>query len=73
MHDVFEKHKPIYELYEKCGEIVNFYPEIQNELLTAYHHFDPYYKYNSRCGVCVAEFLHKAYQRYFKSISEIFE
>lgn len=70
---IFYKHKGINDLYEKCGEIINFYPEIQKELLSAYHYFDPYYTYNSRCGVCVAEFLHISYRAFYKSLNEVFE
>lgn len=67
----FADHRPIYDLYCKCGEIVNFYHGIQKQLLEIYkQHADPNYHYNNRCGVCVAEFLHTAYTWYLKQIGE---
>ena len=71
--EVFEKHKHIYDLYAKCGEIVNFYTNIQDELLNAYKEFHPHYRYNNRCRVCVAEFLHESYKWYFKQIDEVWQ
>jgi hypothetical protein len=71
--DALMKHKKIYDLYAKCGEIVNFYPEVQDEVLKAVQVFDPHYHYNSRCPICVAEFLHHAYHNIlFKTINEPF-
>lgn len=65
----FADHRHIYDLYAKCGEIVNFHHGIQNELLRIYREYnDANYHYNQRCPVCVAEFLHTVYNWYLKQI-----
>ena len=63
---VLSKHKHIYDLFQQTGEIVNFYHEIQNELLDAYQLIDPHYSYNRSCPACVAEFMVTIY-RWYKS------
>ena len=65
----FATHRHIYDLYAKCGEIVNFHHAIQKELLDIYVKYaDPHYRYNSRCPVCVAEFMHTSYSWYLNQI-----
>ena len=68
---VFAKHKHIYDLYYNSGELVNFYHDIQNELLDAYREaHDAYYNYNRTCPVCVCEFITKIYRWYEQQISK---
>ena len=64
-------HKHIYDLYTKCGEIVCFHHHIQAEVLEAYRSYDPHYRYNSSCPVCVAEFLNTAYKWYESEINKL--
>ena len=67
---VFAQHKHIYDMFSRSGEMVNFYPHIQAELLQAYREAeDAHYSYSSNCPACVAEFLVKIYQWYDKKIS----
>ena len=70
---VFEKYQHIYDLYAKCGEVVNFHKHIQDELLEAFRVHDPHYRYNSKCPVCVAEFLHNIYSWYKKQIDSVWQ
>lgn len=63
-------HKHIYDLYMKCGEIVNFHHHIQAEILEAYRSHDPHYHYQNTCPVCVAEFLVTAYKWYNNEINK---
>ena len=66
---VFADNRHIYDLYAKCGEIVNFHQGIQNELLRIYKQYgDANYHYNQRCPACVAEFLHTVYTWYLNEI-----
>lgn len=55
----------------KCGEIVNFHHHIQAEILEAYRSYDPYYRYENNCPVCVAEFLVIAYRWYESEMTKI--
>lgn len=55
------KHKHIFDLYEKTGEVVSFSHEVQNEVLEAYRVYDPHYHYQRTCPVCVAQFLNTVY------------
>jgi hypothetical protein len=50
------------------GEIVNFWHDVQNEILEAYRVEFPHYHYQRTCPVCVAEFLVKVYTWYEKQI-----
>lgn len=61
---VYAKYKPIYDLFAVSGEIVNFSPDKQTELLEAYRIDFPHYSYNMNCPACVAEFLTLAYRHY---------
>lgn len=64
-------HKHIYDLYIKCGEIVSFHHHIQAEVLEAYRSYDPNYRYQNTCPVCVAEFLNTAYKWYESEINKL--
>lgn len=66
--DVFTKHKPIYDLYAKTGEIVNLHSHIRNEIVNAYKLAHPNYHYNQNCDTCVAEMLHTTF-KWYESIS----
>ncbi len=63
---VFDKHRHIYDLFERSGELVNFHHEIQSELLEAYREGtgDHHYNYPRHCPACIAEFLTKVYKWY---------
>ena len=61
---VYAKYKSIYDLFVISGEIVNFSPDKQMELLMTYRIDFPHYSYNMNCQACVAEFLSKAYRHY---------
>ena len=43
------KHKSIFDLYVKTGEIVNLHPHIRDEIVKAYKTEFPHYSYNSNC------------------------
>lgn len=61
---ILKKHKHIYDLFIKTGELVNFHLDIQNELLGIFKKRKPFYDYNRRCAACVAEFLVHVYSEY---------
>src|SRR6056300_1679182 len=58
------KHKHYYYMLISCGELVNFYPDVQNELLAVYRLKEPHYDYNRKCPACVCEFLVNLYKLY---------
>lgn len=58
------KHKGIYDLYVKTGEIVNFHSHVRKEVVDAYKVHDPHYHYNDACSVCIAEMLVTIYRWY---------
>lgn len=62
-----ERHLPIWHLYNKSQEVVNFYPHIQSELVKVIHdEFDPYYHHNASCGECIKQLLITVYKWYDK-------
>ena len=65
--ETFARHRHIYDLFDRSGELVNFHHHIQAELLEAYRELvDPYYRYSNTCPVCVAEFITTIYRWYDK-------
>ena len=67
--DILERHKPIYDLYIKTGEIVNFHHHIQAEIVSVYKEENPHYTYQNTCPACVAEMLHTVYKWYLSKIN----
>ena len=61
---ILAKHKHIFDLYEKTGEIVNLHPHIREEIVSAYKVEFPYFHYNSNCSACVGEMLYTIYNYY---------
>lgn len=68
--EILERHKPIYDLYMKTGEIVNFHHHIQAEIVSVYKEEYPHYTYQSNCPVCVAEMLHTVYRWYLNKSNQ---
>lgn len=58
---VLLKHKHIYDLFEKTGELVNFHADIHNEVIEAFKVDNPHYHYNRNCPACVCEMLKDVY------------
>ena len=61
---VFAKHKHIYDLYYKCGEMVGLSPEVRNEIYNAWLEVEPGATVYMRCPACVAEWLVRVYKWY---------
>lgn len=62
-----EKHYHYWELFNRSGELVNFWIEVQNELVNVYRaELDPYYHHNGSCPVCVTDFIKRLYTHYDK-------
>jgi hypothetical protein len=59
---VLLKHKHIWELYYRSGELI-MAPEVLGEIIAAYRNIDPYVTVNTRCSACVAEFLKRVYAK----------
>jgi len=62
------KHKHIYDLFEKTGEVVNFHQDIRREIVDAYKVHNPYFHYNDNCQACVTEMLSIIY-RWYKQVT----
>jgi hypothetical protein len=58
------KHKHYHDMIVNSGELVNFWDDVQNELLEVYRLKEPHYNYNRRCPACVCEFLVNLYKLY---------
>lgn len=69
--DVLEKHKHIYDLYMKTGEIVNFHHHIQADIVSVYRLENPNYSYQKTCPACVAEMLHTVYKWYLNKSNQL--
>ena len=63
---ILSKHKHYYDFYMKTGEIVNFWHDVQKEILNAYLVEFPHYHYQRTCPACVAQFLVEVYTWYNK-------
>ena len=61
---ILSKHKHIFDLFVKTGEIVGLYPHIKSEIVQAYRVYDHTYKFNERCNACVGEMLTTVYRYY---------
>lgn len=61
---ILSKHKHIYDLFARTGEIVGLYPHIKAEIVNAYRVHEPGYKFNERCNACVGEMLTTVYRYY---------
>ena len=64
------KHKHIFDLYEKTNELVNFYHDIQKEIVDVYKVYHPYYHYNNNCLSCVVEMINTIYWWYNQIINQ---
>ena len=66
---VFAKHRHIYDLFNRSGEMINFFGDIQDELLIAYREAtgDVHYNFTRTCPACIAEFLCRVYNWYDKN------
>lgn len=62
--EILSKHKSIYDMFTKTGELVNFAPHIRSEVVNAYKMVDPYYHYNDRCQACIIDMLMTIYRWY---------
>ena len=67
---VLSKHKHIWDLYDLTGEIVNFHVHIRGEVVEAYRHWHPHYRYNDGCSACIAEMLNIVYRFYNNKMNE---
>lgn len=65
--EVLSMHKHIYDNYLKTGEVINFHPHIQQEIVDAYKVEHPYYVYNHRCYSCIVDMLVTIYRWYEKA------
>lgn len=63
---ILAKHKHIFDLYEKTGEIVNLHPHIRDEIVNAYKVDFPLFHYNPNCAACTGEMLITIYNWYNK-------
>ena len=61
---ILSQHKEIYDRYMVCGEIVNLFPHIKNDIVNAYKFYHPQYEFNSHCASCVADMLVTVYKFY---------
>jgi len=61
------KHKHIYDLFIRTGELVGFAPHIRADVIGAYTYFFPYYRYNDGCSACITEMIHTIYSWYQNS------
>ena len=62
------KHKGIYDLYVKTGEIINLHPHVKDEIVEAYKVEFPFYTYQKNCAACMAEMLVTVYRWYESQI-----
>lgn len=63
------RHKHIYDLFEKTGELVGFHHDIQAEVVEAYRVEHPHYHYNNRCRACILEMIHTIYSWYKSKVN----
>ena len=68
-YEVFARHEPIYDLFEKTGELVNFHPHVRAEVVAAYQLAHPHYSYNDGCAACISEMITTIY-RWYKSVKQ---
>lgn len=62
--EVLARHRPIYENYQKTGEMINLHPHIRQEIVDAYRVEFPHYHYNGSCYVCILEMMATIYKWY---------